>query len=66
MPEPGKRDKRHHLADGEPAHWRLDATAFARSRRVEEKHARGSEAELAEAAIVQAAESGPILVAAKR
>jgi hypothetical protein len=26
VPEPGKRNKRHDLADGKPAHWRLDGS----------------------------------------
>jgi hypothetical protein len=35
VPEPGERNKRHDLADGKPAHWRLDGldvAGFARSR----------------------------------
>src|SRR5438876_10520645 len=38
VPEPGKSNKRHDLADGKPAHWRLDAAGFARSRRAEGEH----------------------------
>jgi len=38
VPEPGKRNQRHDLADGKPAHGRLDAFGFARSRRAKGEH----------------------------
>ncbi len=38
MPEPGKRNERHDLAGGKPAHGRLDALGFARSRRAGGEH----------------------------